>query len=115
MAETTALSAELREGIRRVGEADIVVGIPSFRNAGTIGHVATVAAEGLRRHFGDARVAIVNADGGSEDGTTAAWLMSGGAVSSTPFYGSTAGWTLIGNGDFDGNGATDLLSPVCSF
>jgi len=70
MAETTALSAELREGIRRVGEADIVVGIPSFRNAGTIGHVATVAAEGLRRHFGDARVAIVNADGGSEDGTT---------------------------------------------
>ena len=70
MAETTGLSAELREGIRRVGEADIVVGIPSFRNAGTIGHVATVAAEGLRRHFGDARVAIVNADGGSEDGTT---------------------------------------------
>src|SRR5438876_4849895 len=70
MAETTALGAELREGIRRVGEADIVVGIPSFRNAGTIGHVATVAAEGLRRHFGDARVAIVNADGGSEDGTT---------------------------------------------
>src|SRR5438309_1748692 len=70
MAETTALSAELREGIRRVGEADIVVGIPSFRNAGTIGHVATVAAEGLRGHFGDARVAIVNADGGSEDGTT---------------------------------------------
>src|SRR5207253_869212 len=34
------------------------------------GHVGTVAAEGLRRHFGDARVAIVNADGGSEDGTT---------------------------------------------
>jgi glycosyltransferase involved in cell wall biosynthesis len=70
MAETTALSSELRDGIRGVGEADIVVGIPSFRNAATIGHVATAAAEGLRRHFADARVAIVNADGGSEDGTT---------------------------------------------
>jgi hypothetical protein len=70
MTETTALSGELRDAIRAVGDADIVVGIPSFRNAATIGHVATVAAEGLRRHFSDARVAIVNADGGSEDGTT---------------------------------------------
>ena len=70
MAETTALSSELRDGVRGVGEADIVVGIPSFRNAATIGHVATAAAEGLRRHFSGARVAIVNADGGSEDGTT---------------------------------------------
>jgi glucosylglycerate synthase len=65
----TALSDELREGIRGVGAADIVVGIPSFRNAATIGHVAEVAADGLRRYFPDARVAIVNADGGSEDGT----------------------------------------------
>jgi len=59
----------LREGLTKIGSADVVVGIPSFRNAATIGHVATTAAKGLREHFAGARVAIVNADGGSQDGT----------------------------------------------
>ena len=45
------------------------MGIPSFRNAATIGYVAATAAKGLREHFPGARVAIVNADGGSQDGT----------------------------------------------
>jgi hypothetical protein len=63
------LDERLRDGITRIGSADIVVGIPSFRNAATIGYVATIAAKGLREHFGGARIAIVNADGGSEDGT----------------------------------------------
>ena len=49
--------------------ADLVVGIPSFRNAATIGHVTKTAAEGLRRHFPEMRAVIVNADGGSDDGT----------------------------------------------
>jgi hypothetical protein len=60
----------MRDALREQGHADLVVGIPSFRNAGTIGHVAHEAAEGLRRSFPDARAVIVNADGGSEDGTT---------------------------------------------
>ncbi|HUG07002.1 MAG TPA: hypothetical protein VMQ78_10690 [Candidatus Limnocylindria bacterium] len=64
-----ALDERLKDGIRQVGSADVVVGIPSFRNAATIGYVAATAAKGLRQHFPDARVAIVNADGGSEDGT----------------------------------------------
>jgi hypothetical protein len=66
---TTALDERLREGIARVGKADLLVGIPSFRNAATIGHVAATAARGLREHFPDAKVVLVNADGGSEDGT----------------------------------------------
>ena len=65
----SALDQELREGIARVRRADLLVGIPSFRNAGTIGHVAATVARGLREHFADARVVLVNADGGSEDGT----------------------------------------------
>src|SRR5437870_11354092 len=69
VAETAALAAELGEGLRAQGHADLIVGIPSYRNAATIGHVARAAAEGLRRHFTDARALIVNADGGSEDGT----------------------------------------------
>jgi len=59
----------LAGGLTRIGSADVVVGIPSFRNAATIGYVATTAAKGLREYFPGARVAIVNADGGSQDGT----------------------------------------------
>src|SRR2546426_20392 len=68
VAETSALADELGEALRAHSHADLVVGIPSYRNAATIGHVARAAAEGLRRHFPDARALIVNADGGSEDG-----------------------------------------------
>jgi len=63
------LDDHLADGIKKIGSADVVVGIPSFRNAATIGHVAATAAKGLREHYGGARVAILNADGGSEDGT----------------------------------------------
>ncbi|HKY50046.1 MAG TPA: glycosyl transferase family 2 [Candidatus Limnocylindria bacterium] len=63
------LDERLGSGVKKIGSADIVVGIPSFRNAATIGHVAATAAKGLREHFPGSRVAIVNADGGSEDGT----------------------------------------------
>ena len=63
------LDEQLKGGIAKIGSADLVVGIPSFRNAATIGYVASTAAKGLREHFPGARVAIVNADGGSEDGT----------------------------------------------
>jgi len=65
----SALDDQLRDGIAKIRKADIVVGIPSFRNAGTIGHVAATVARGLREHFREARVALINADGGSEDGT----------------------------------------------
>ncbi len=69
MSVQSALDDQLRQGIARVRRADLLVGIPSFRNAATIGHVASTVARGLREHFPDARVVLVNADGGSEDGT----------------------------------------------
>jgi hypothetical protein len=59
----------MREALRAQERADIVVGIPSFRNATTIGYVTEAAAQGLRRNFPNMRAVIVNADGGSEDGT----------------------------------------------
>ncbi len=65
----SALDEQLRRDVLRIGRADVVVGIPSFRNAATIGHVAQMAARGLRERFAGSRVAIVNADGGSGDGT----------------------------------------------
>ncbi|HSW94594.1 MAG TPA: glycosyl transferase family 2 [Patescibacteria group bacterium] len=66
----TALDDRLRDGLARVGNADLLVGIPSFNNAATVGHVARTVAAGLRTHFPDASPVIVNADGGSKDGTS---------------------------------------------
>ncbi len=76
----SALDERMREGVDRVGRADILVGIPSFNNAATVGHVARTAAAGLREHFPDARAVIVNADGGSKDGTRDAVLAATGEV-----------------------------------
>jgi hypothetical protein len=72
MRQTTAsaLDDRLRDGLARVGSADLLVGIPSFNNAATVGHVARTVAAGLRTHFPDASPVIVNADGGSKDGTS---------------------------------------------
>ena len=69
-APASALDEHMRHGIDRIGHADLLVGIPSFNNAATIGHVGRTAAAGLRAHFPNARVVIVNADGGSRDGTS---------------------------------------------
>ena len=68
----SALDDRLRDGLSRVGSADLLVGIPSFNNAATVGHVARTVAAGLRTYFPDSSPVIVNADGGSKDGTSEA-------------------------------------------
>jgi len=70
VSETSALTDDMRKALRTQRRADLVVGIPSFRNAATIGHVTEAASEGLRRTFPEMRAVIVNADGGSNDGTS---------------------------------------------
>ena len=63
------LPKALRDEVGRLGTADIMVGIPSFRNAATIGHVVRAAHAGLVQYFPDLRPVLVNADAGSPDGT----------------------------------------------
>src|SRR4030067_2316981 len=48
---------------------DILVGIASYNNAKTIGHVVKAVDAGLAKYFPDKRALIVNSDGGSKDGT----------------------------------------------
>src|SRR6185295_14838731 len=48
---------------------DIMVGIPSFKNAATIGYVVRAAQAGLVQYFPDLRPVLVNSDAGSPDGT----------------------------------------------
>ena len=69
MPHVTGLDERMTAAVDEAGRAEILVGIPSFRNAATIGHVARTAAEGLRRAFPGVRAVVVNADGGSDDGT----------------------------------------------
>ncbi|MGD8353674.1 MAG: glycosyltransferase [Pseudomonadota bacterium] len=52
-----------------MGSADILIGIPSFNNADTIGHVVRAAQAGVTKYFPDAKAILVNSDGGSTDGT----------------------------------------------
>jgi glycosyltransferase involved in cell wall biosynthesis len=65
------LEPQVLRQLEEIGEADLVVGIPSFNNASTIGHVARAAAAGLAKHFPGKRAVLVNSDGGSTDGTPA--------------------------------------------
>src|SRR6266545_5899621 len=63
------LTPEIRAEIERLERADIMVGIPSYRNAATIGHVVRAAQAGLVQFFPDLRPVVVNSDAGSPDGT----------------------------------------------
>src|SRR5437867_7258136 len=65
----TSLTPAIRDEIARLGRADIMVGIPSFKNAATIGYVTRAAQAGLVQYFPDLRPVLVNADAGSPDGT----------------------------------------------
>jgi len=64
-----ALPKAIQDEVARLGTADIMVGIPSFKNAATIGYVARAAQAGLAQYFADLRPVLVNADAGSPDGT----------------------------------------------
>src|SRR2546430_5607505 len=46
-----------------------MVGIPSFKNASTIGYVVRAAQAGLVQYFPDLHPVVVNSDAGSPDGT----------------------------------------------
>ncbi|HEY8887976.1 MAG TPA: cell wall biosynthesis glycosyltransferase [Gallionella sp.] len=66
---TATFRAEVHEQLELIGQADIIVGIPSFNNAKTIGHVVRAVQAGLAKYFPDHKAVIVNSDGGSSDGT----------------------------------------------
>lgn len=57
-----------------VHEAEVIVGIPSFSEAGTISNVAATADQGLLEYFPQKKSVIINADNDSPDGTREAFL-----------------------------------------
>ena len=69
MAEESILTDDFLRQLINVGEADILVGVPTYNNAATVGQVVQTIRAGLLKYFPRERAVIVNADGGSRDQT----------------------------------------------
>lgn len=74
MPDESALSDDFLRQLVSVGEVDILIGVPTYNNASTVGQVAQSLEQALVRSFARDRVVIVNADGGSRDGTPEALM-----------------------------------------
>ena len=69
MADESLLTDEFLRQLINIGEVDIVVGLSTHNHAKTIGPVIGAIQAGILKCFPRERVAIINADGGSQDGT----------------------------------------------
>ncbi|MGD9858306.1 MAG: glycosyltransferase [Vicinamibacterales bacterium] len=63
------LSSEVQDRLAALGTVDLLVGIPSYNNAATIGHVVRAVSAGFAKYFPGKHAVCVNSDGGSRDGT----------------------------------------------
>jgi hypothetical protein len=70
LADESILTDEFLRQLIDVGEADVLVGVPTYNNAATVGQVVQAIRAGLLKYFPRERAVIVNADGGSRDSTS---------------------------------------------
>jgi glucosylglycerate synthase len=69
LAEESFLTDDFLRQLMNVGEVDILVGLPTYNNAKTVGSIVHTIQSGILRGFPRERAVIINADGGSRDGT----------------------------------------------
>jgi len=69
LAEESSLTDDFLGQLISVGEVDLLVGVPTHNNSKTIGPIVETIQAGLLTFFPRERAAIINADGGSRDGT----------------------------------------------
>ncbi len=69
LAEESILTDDFLRQLINVGEVDILVGVPTHNNAKSIGSIVETIQAGILTFFPRERAAIINADGGSRDGT----------------------------------------------
>lgn len=75
---SASLEPNALERLDEIGEADVLAGIPSFRNETTIAGVIAAVEAGLRAYLPDIRAVICVSDGGSSDRTRE--VASGGGL-----------------------------------
>ncbi len=66
--------SRILENPDKVRRAEIVVGIPSYKEADSIGHVVAQVDAGLQKYFGRKDCVIINVDNNSPDDTRGAFL-----------------------------------------
>jgi len=69
LAEESFLTDDFLRQLINVGEVDILVGLPTHNNAKTVGSIVQTIQSGILGGFPRERAVIINADGGSRDGT----------------------------------------------
>ncbi len=69
MEDGNFLTDDFLRQLINVGEVDILVGLPTHNNAKTVGSIVHTIRNGILRSFPRERAVIINADGGSHDGT----------------------------------------------
>jgi len=69
MNKTSALTPKIAEQVNKIKSTDILVGIPSYNNEETIGHVIKAVHLGLTKYFPKHKSTIINSDCGSTDNT----------------------------------------------
>jgi glycosyltransferase involved in cell wall biosynthesis len=67
--KTVTLRKEVAGQLDVLKDVEILVGIPSYNNVRTIGHVVRAVQAGLAKYFAGRKAVLVNSDGGSRDGT----------------------------------------------
>jgi len=67
--EGNFLTDDFLRQLIEVGEADVLVGLPTHNNAESVGPIVRTIRDGILRSFPRERAVIINADGGSRDGT----------------------------------------------
>jgi glycosyltransferase involved in cell wall biosynthesis len=72
----SVVSREIEAQVRKIGSADVVVGIPSYNNSRTIARVVEAMASGLKKYFPELKSVIINSDGASIDSTTYKFMNS---------------------------------------
>jgi glucosylglycerate synthase len=77
LAEESFLADDFLRQLMSVGEVDVLVGIPSYNNAPTLGQTLQSTEESLRQNFVRERAVILNVDGGSKDETRQVFEQSG--------------------------------------
>jgi hypothetical protein len=70
LAEDFFLGDDFLRQLMSVGETDLLVAVPSYNNADTIGQTVQAIEDSYQRNFVRDRVVILNVDGGSSDRTT---------------------------------------------
>jgi glucosylglycerate synthase len=69
LADESFLTDDFLRQLINVGEVDILIGLPTHNNAKTIGPIMQTIQAGILQWFPRDRAVIINADGGSHDGT----------------------------------------------